>query len=153
MSLNNNNKASLDRFIEYMKLSGMRVTPERLTIARAALDLGKHFNADDLVHRLHKKKVSRATVYRCLPLLVKAGVIRRIVQHGGHGEFERARQWAPHGHLTCTNCGSVEEFTENTIEELQKRVFPKFGFEPIEYMIDIRGWCRKCTARRKRTKR
>ena len=141
---------AVKKFVEYLKIAGYRVTPERCIIAETAYSIEKHFDAEDLVEAVKSKHISRATTYRTLQIMIKAGVIKRALRRQGRGEYERAIRWEPHGHLTCTNCGRVEEFKEGIIHKLRHDIFPKYKFEPIEYRINIFGWCKKCTAKREK---
>jgi Fur family ferric uptake transcriptional regulator len=72
------------QFIEYIKQRGLKWTPEKEKVLREAFAMEGHFEADELAFRLRKKgsRISRATVYRTLPLLVRAGLLNRVI----HGE-------------------------------------------------------------------
>ena len=63
----------------------------------------KHFDADELVRDLHDAghRVSRATVYRTLRLLVEAGLLREL-RLTNRSAFEHDYGYPAHDHLHCT---------------------------------------------------
>jgi hypothetical protein len=40
----------------------------------------------------------------------------------------------------------VDEFGDGLIEMIRDSICPKYGVQPLEYRIVVRGWCRKCMA-------
>lgn len=67
-------------FIDYLGRKGLRVTAQRLAIFAAAFNQEEHFTAEELlVHaRAIDRSVSRATVYRTLPILTESELVREI---------------------------------------------------------------------------
>ena len=131
-------------------MEDMRVTSERLGIAEAAFKIRGHFDADTLAAKLRRKRISRATVYRTIAILHEGGFLHKAMDKEGRGIYEHIFQYEPHGHLVCKRCGKGEGFQEGVVEDIRDRVCPKFGFEPAEYRIVIRGWCADCTAKIKK---
>ena len=66
------------RVYEYLEAKGLRKTTQRDAIIEAAFGTNEHYTADDLLVMAKKvdPSVSRATIYRTLPLLVECGVLR-----------------------------------------------------------------------------
>src|SRR5437763_1021695 len=83
-----------DKFREFLEIRGEKLTESRRILVRHIFDTHKHFDADELVADLQRagRRVSRATVYRTLRLLVEAGLLpelgltdRTAYEHGfGH---------------------------------------------------------------------
>ena len=101
---------------------GRRLTPQRKRILELfqRMGTGKHISAEDLHHQLarSKSKVSLATIYRTLRLLVEMGFLHELeLSEGGH-RFELASDDHPdHHHLVCVRCGRTEEFeSENVLK-------------------------------------
>src|SRR3954453_20116477 len=69
-----------DKFREVLEIRGEKLTEPRRVLIRHVFDSHKHFDADELVAGLHQagRRVSRATVYRTLRLLVEAGLLREL---------------------------------------------------------------------------
>ena len=69
-----------DTFKEFLTSKGLRVTNQRLAIFDASYGYEDHFTAEDLLERARQidSSVSRATVYRALPILTESGLIREV---------------------------------------------------------------------------
>ena len=67
-------------FREFLGKKGLRVTNQRIAIFEAAYQNPDHFTAEELLDhaRAIDRSVSRATVYRTLPILTESGLIREI---------------------------------------------------------------------------
>ncbi|WP_420063644.1 Fur family transcriptional regulator [Prochlorococcus marinus] len=128
---------------------GRRLTPQR----KKVLDLfqriggGKHLSAEEVHAKLiqSKSRVSLATVYRTLRLLVKMGFIHELeLSEGGH-RFELLSQDHPdHHHLVCINCGRTEEFESEQVVIAGREAANREGFKLIESTLNVRGICPKC---------
>ncbi len=72
--------AARDTFKAYLGRKGLRVTGQRLAIFEAAIRQRDHFTAEELLvqARAMDRSVSRATVYRTLPILTESGLVREI---------------------------------------------------------------------------
>ncbi len=130
----------------YLKEHGFRWTPEREEVLKEALALEGHFEADELAYRLRKKgsRVSKATVYRTLPLLVKAGFIREVIHAEKHLHYEHVHGESRHDHLICVVCGKIIEFEDQAMKEIEERICQKNRFRPEKVLVEIYGYCEKC---------
>jgi len=96
----------IDRFREFLQIQGLKLTGERTALLREIFATHYHFEADELLFRMKEKslKISRATVYRTLELLVKSGMVRRIHLGEDHYHYEHVRGDSHHDHLICARC-------------------------------------------------
>jgi Fur family ferric uptake transcriptional regulator len=134
------------------------MTDERRRILAEVYRQEGHFRPDDLLMRFRSAglKVSRATIYRTLELLVGAGLVIRETFRGTGAHYERAHKVkgsSHHDHLYCTACGAIFEFHNAEIERLQDVVCRQFGFEPRGHTHKISGLCRRCRPRVTSSKR
>lgn len=138
-----------DIFQEYLRKNRLKFTPERRAILEGIFALHKHFDVDELYERLHyrHKRISRASIYRTLPLLVKSGLIRETLRCRKRGSYEHVFGHKHHDHLVCLRCGRIIEFTNDKIEKLQNEVCEKYNFQPVEYHLGIKGYCKECRRR------
>ena len=69
-----------DRIYEFIQASGLRRTVRRDAIIEAAFSHTDHYTAEELLVRARSIEplVSRATVYRTLPLLVESGLLKEL---------------------------------------------------------------------------
>ena len=104
-------------FIDYLGRKRLKITRERTALFDEVFSAHRHFDADDLVVRMHDKgkKISRATVYRTLELLFECGLVGRVRLNEEKYRYERLHRGEHHDHLVCTGCGRVIEFVEPRI--------------------------------------
>lgn len=139
-------------FRKYLERRGLKLTAERQALFDELFVRHEHFEADELLVRLRAKhtKISRATIYRTLDLLVDSGIVGRVrIGESGY-RYERLRAGEHHDHLICTECGRVIEFYEPRIEVLQDEVCDRHGFLAISHSHQLRGICRRCRPRAER---
>jgi Fur family transcriptional regulator, ferric uptake regulator len=139
---------ALARFKAVLAANGSRLSTVREAIARVALELRGHFEANDIVRELRTRNVRDAhlaTVYRTLPLLVQAGLIQPALFSSGERAFYEASFERPHhDHLICTGCGVVVEFELEAIESLQRDLARCHGFELTAHYHELLGECTSC---------
>jgi len=129
-------ESELNRFRSFLVTEGLKLTREREALVREIFSTHYHFEADELLFRLKEKntKISRATIYRTLELLVKGGMVRRV--HLGEDHY--------HYHLVCTTCGTVIEFHDERLEKRQHEICEVHGFTPTFHNLQILGVCTSC---------
>jgi Fur family ferric uptake transcriptional regulator len=134
------------RFKEYLQSERQKYTPERLSILEELASEREHFEADDLFIRLKNKgiKVSRATVYRTLDILVRSGIVSKVDFGKNKAYFEYHYGIKHHDHLICIKCSKVVEFEDSTIEKHQERICQQYGFEMTGHSHRIFGLCENC---------
>lgn len=133
-------------FVGYLRRHDLKLTAERGAILRETLATDGHFEVEELIFRLRGKgsKVSKATVYRTLPLLVGAGLIREVIHGEKHLHYERTHGGGRHGHLVCVKCGRIIEFEDGALSEMEERICEENHFIPNKFLMEIYGRCRKC---------
>jgi Fur family ferric uptake transcriptional regulator len=139
-------KAVLKDFGNHLKRQGLRFTAERRRLVETILSMNGHFSPEDVLDRVKSKKVqvSRATVYRLLPVLVEADLIQQSLLSEGTSRFEVTWNKDHHDHLICSQCNRVIEFQHNTIEILQREIANKYGFVLDHHVMELVGRCREC---------
>lgn len=128
--------------------SGLRATNPRKFLLNIICDYEGHFTASDLAERLRSlgHPISLVTVYRNLPILEQAGLIRRTCLTGPTARYERTWKRRHHDHLICVRCRKVVEFEYSAIDVLQDAVAAEHGFLPTDHHLELMGVCRECRA-------
>jgi len=134
------------RFQDYLQQQGQKLTSERTSLVREIFSIHYHFEADELLFKMKEKgvKISRATVYRTLELLVKSNMVRRVHLGEDHYHYEHVSGNSHHDHLICTTCGGVIEFHDEELERLQIAICEKKKFTPTFHNLQILGICDAC---------
>jgi Fur family ferric uptake transcriptional regulator len=140
----------ITEFRYYLKSKGLKFTPERRIILKEVFSFHHHFDVDQLYDKLrkHSENISRATIYRTLPLLVESELIRETLRCQGKVSYEHVFGHKHHDHMVCIGCGKVIEFRDERIEKLQDALCKKYSFQPKEHRLGIRGYCKKCRDKR-----
>lgn len=129
-----------------LKKAGLKVTLPRMKILEI-LDEGdtRHFSAEDVYKQLLDagEEIGLATVYRVLTQFESAGLVNRHHFEGGHSVFELNRG-PHHDHILCVRCGRVDEFVDETIEELQEAIAQRAGYRMTDHSLYIYGVCEDC---------
>ena len=120
-----------------LKKAGLKATLPRIRILQILEDSpDKHLSAEDVYKILidHGEEVGLATVYRVLTQFEAAGLVIRHNFDSGHSVFE-LDSGTHHDHMVHLDTGEIIEFQNEEIEELQKKIAKKHGFELIEHSL------------------
>ncbi len=147
-------QAEIKRAFEgYLRRRSLKLTTQRARIFDRAFATHEHFSAEVLYDWLSKEpgvKVSRATVYRTLSLLQDGRFMKSLDVGRGEMVYEHVLGHGHHDHMVCTDCGRIEEFHDERIEDLQLEAARKKGFEIVSHDHRLIGYCRSCSAKRKK---
>ena len=99
-----------------------------------------HPDVDELYKRVLKidPKISIATVYRTVKLFEEAGILTKHDFKGGKARYEELRE-SHHDHLIDVKTGEIIEFVDNEIENLQKKVAEKYGYDLVDHKLELYG--------------
>ena len=137
-------EAVRQRIYDFFAHKGMRRTIQRDAIIRAAFNTTEHYTAEDLLLMARKieRSVSRATVYRTLPLLVECGVLKELDFGRDYKFYDPNYIDHPgHNHLICVDCDRIIEFEDVNMELLENCITRRLGFSPANKAVKIEGHC------------
>jgi Fe2+ or Zn2+ uptake regulation protein/Fe2+ transport system protein FeoA len=136
----------LDSFRDFLATHGGKLTNVRKAVLQAILGLHEHFTADELFDRIKARgdKVSRASIYRSLDLLVASNLLRKVDLGENRSYYEQ--HFDTHHHLVCVNCGGVTEISAEPWETLQEELFKRYQFSTEGLPQKVLGWCQECSA-------
>ena len=148
-------RALKETLAERMKSKGLRLTGQRLLLAELLEQADEHLDAESVYRRARSKdpSIHRATVYRTLNRLKKAGLVDELdLMHvSGERHFYEVRPSTLHIHLVCTVCKGVEEPSGPFWEDVKRRVNTESGFRPEVVRIEMAGTCASCQKRSSRS--
>lgn len=135
----------LRAFRAFLRSRGRRVTAEREAIAKAVLKNRGHFDVEELyVAMKGRGGVSKASIYRTIPILIESGLLTAVYLEDGHMHYERVYERDHHSHLRCTKCGRVIEFTAPQLDALEREIAAQENFRSAGHKFEIWGLCSKC---------
>src|SRR3954469_22275097 len=132
------------RIHDYLLHKGLRKTAPREAIIEAAFGTTDHYTAEQLLEMSRKieRSVSRATVYRTLPLLVECGVLKELDFGKDYKFYDPNYIDHPgHNHLICLDCSKVVEFEDRNIDTLEDCISKRLGFSPTTKILRIEATC------------
>ncbi|MEI6351550.1 MAG: transcriptional repressor [Verrucomicrobiota bacterium] len=134
------------KIYHFIEKRGLRKTIQREAIIEAAFSTTEHYTAEELLVKARhiEPSVSRATVYRTLPLLVESGLLKEIDLGKDQKHYDPNFVSHPHhNHLICVDCQKIVEFEDQHIDTLEDCITKRLGFSPATKMVRIEASCDK----------
>ncbi|MEG1643227.1 MAG: Fur family transcriptional regulator [Bacteroidales bacterium] len=140
------------RFTQYLDTQKHRKTPERYAVLNIVYDTVGHFDVDYIYDEMLNSgiRVSRATVYNTLDLLVKSAFVRKF-KIETKTYYERSFNAPVHVHLICTQCGKIKDARDTRlVDDISIRRYGKFSTSYCT--VNIYGLCSSCTLVKRKAK-
>ena len=130
--------------MEFLAQKNLRITSQRQAIIETVFTTDEHFTAEQLLEwsRERDKSVSRATVYRTLPLLTESGLVREMDFGKDYKFYDPNYADHPnHNHIICQDCNKIVEFESEKIARLETEISQELGFSLQTQRLQITGSC------------
>ena len=125
-----------------LRKAGLKATLPRLKILeKLQAHKQAHLSAEDVYRLLmdDEEDIGLATIYRVLSQFEDAGLVIRHHFEDGRALFELEQ--GPHDHLICVKCGKIEEFFDNEMQQRQRDLAQKSGFDLSKHTLVLYGEC------------
>jgi Fur family ferric uptake transcriptional regulator len=117
--------------------AGLKVTSPRLKVLEVLENSKQRHLSAEAIYRLlleTGEELGLATVYRVLTQFERAGLVSRNNFEGGTSVFELT-DGSHHDHMVCLESGAVIEFCDERIEQIQRDIASKHGYELEEHSL------------------
>jgi Fur family ferric uptake transcriptional regulator len=142
------------KFADYLTIHKLRKTPERFAILELIYEAPRHFDINSLSETLSDRnfRVSRATIYHTLELLIACDLIQQHQFNNHLTVYERIHSGDKHHHLICTACNTVTKYKDDALDLILRNKKTR-NFTATHYSLYFYGLCPPCArALKKREK-
>ena len=119
---------------------GLKVTPQRIAILEAIIQLGNHPTAENIIDYIRKKhpNISTATVYKVLDAFASSGLISRVKTERDIMRYDAVLD--KHHHLYYADSDKIEDYKDEDLNRLleayfEKKNIPGFKIEDLKLQI------------------
>jgi Fur family ferric uptake transcriptional regulator len=126
-------------FLEMLRKEGLRFTQQRQAVWNEIKKSHEHRDAEEIYISIRNSgsKVSRATVYRTIDVLVNNRLLRKMDMGDGRNRFEPRLDDKHHDHIICLETGDIIEFYSDELEKLQETIAKDHGYELVRHVHQL----------------
>ena len=126
-------------FRRTLKGEGLKYTPERARVLDTIVRIDGLFEAERLIEQLRSggHRVSKATVYRTLKLMVEAGIIQRVPLDTDQAHYQLVFGREPTEMIVCVDSNRVETILVPELARIRDRLCAERGLEPRSHRFTI----------------
>jgi Fur family ferric uptake transcriptional regulator len=140
MTLTQNKIASI------LRQQGYKITPQRRAVLNTIALSHDHLTPAAIYKKVHEEHpgIGLVTVYRTLDILTELGLICEVHAEGNCRSYLMRRPSEHHHHLICSDCGTVTDFTDCDLSNLEQRLARETRFEIKGHLLEFTGRCHNC---------
>jgi len=128
-----------------LRQHGYKLTPQRRAVMRTIVSSQDHLTPSAIYEKVHQDhpNIGLVTIYRTLDILAKLGLICEL-HAGGSCRSYTISAVGHHHHLICSNWGTVVDFPEFELGEMEQNLARETGFRIDDDLLEFMGLCQAC---------
>lgn len=137
-------ESRFEQALDKLKMTGVRMTPQRHAILSYLLATEEHPSADDIYKALVPRfpSMSVATIYNNLRVFIESGLVRELNYGDASSRFDA--NVTNHYHSTCKVCGKIVDFHYPGLLQVEEAAAMQTGFQIEALRLEVSGWCPDC---------
>ncbi len=145
---------NIEDYKNEFKKKGLKLTGQRLKVLKVIQERPREHLSAEEIYSLVKEDdpgIGIATVYRTLSLLENMQLVKKIHLYDDYMRYEAVEpdEEHEHHHLICNYCGTIKDIHEDLLEDLEKNVEQKTGFQVHNHRVLLFGTCKSCALENK----
>ncbi|MCD4833217.1 MAG: transcriptional repressor [Bacteroidales bacterium] len=119
---------------------GLKVTPQRLAVLEAVIELGNHPSAEKVIEfiKSNHPNIAVGTVYKTLETYVEKGIVKKVKTDRDIMRYDAVLD--KHHHLYCLESDKIEDYYDDDLNKIIEDYFEKneiknFKIEDIKLQI------------------
>jgi Fur family ferric uptake transcriptional regulator len=128
-------------FRRYLRSQDLKYTPERAATLDAIIDRDGVFEVEELRLQMQHEghRISKATIYRTINLLVEAGIITEALFDSKQAHYRLVYGREARDFMLCVKTGKLVEFGNEELVALRELICAKFGWKAVGHRFQIYG--------------
>ena len=125
---------------EKLKEKGLKITPQRIVIYDAVVQLKNHPSAENIIDyiKINHPYISVGTVYKILNVLVENKILKKVKSERDVMRYDAIIEH--HHHLYCNDTDKIEDYEDDQLDRLIHEYFERkqinnFKIEDIKLQI------------------
>lgn len=137
-------QSQLKEALDTLKVSGVRITPQRHAILEYLINSMTHPTADEIFKALEGKfpNMSVATVYNNLRVFREVGLVKELTYGDSSSRFDFSTH--DHYHAICESCGKIVDFQYPGLDEVEQFATHVTGYNVSHHRLEVYGICPEC---------
>jgi Fur family ferric uptake transcriptional regulator len=129
-----------------LRKAGYRATPGRIKLLEMLEKATQPLTVAQIHAKVGSKELNEVTLYRALEALAASGIVRRVDLQQGHAHHYEL-VGTHHHHIVCTDCGTVEDFSDKLCDSVVEKATKKSSSFKIitSHSMELFGVCANCS--------